>query len=686
MVLDPKTQKWIFTHLLADRYNLERCRYSQVRGSHKHHLDFNKANNAPENITRLSPQEHLELHRGQAAATLHKKETIEKCNKIKRSASYRRKISDTMKKMKDVLSARAKAQWQNPIYKEYMVRKFLDFCNSHPDYKARTLRILDEAQKNYWSKNENRQKQSRRVTRYFKENPVLKEHLSKKAKEQWQDAGLRTWRKEETAKQWTLEFREKRKISYDRVYLNASLEFARRVYDQSGNVVSYDKERAALPKRNNNIMKLSTLTTRFFRGDEKTLLEAVKNFNHKIKCIENLSERMDVYDIEIPGAHNFALATGVFVHNSAKQGRDRRFQAILPIKGKILNVEKSRLDKILSNEEIRTIITALGTGIGEEFSLERLRYHKIVIMCDADVDGSHIRTLILTLFLRQLPKLIEGGHIYIAQPPLYKVKRGPREEYIQTEDQMNKLMLDIGREGLKFTILGEKKTLNDPQFKELLEHLVQIERFNTILQKKGVDLKKLVENRHKSSKKLPIFIAKVEHITHFLYSDKELARLSEEAKDEKGEFDHVMVYDTDEIEKLIAKIEKMGIAAETYFGLDEPAKTKVKEEGKERKSKPSFRLSNDEDFDFWALRDVLEHVKSQARKGMNIQRYKGLGEMNPHQLWDTTMDPEKRTLLKVVLEDAVEADEIFTILMGDQVEPRRQFIEENAHLVRNLDI
>ncbi len=686
MVFNPKTNKWIFTHLLSDQYNLKHGVYHQSKDSHKHHIDFNKLNNNPDNIIRLDAEEHLGIHRQQAARTLHKKETIEKCNRIKRSPEYRRKMSRTMKeKLGDVLSARAKKQWLDPSYKQHMADTFLKFYSTHQDYRVQNAKVLNEARRSYWSKEENRNKQAQRVKKYFHAHPELKQSFSIKAKSQWQDKNLLEWRKGMTKLQWTDTFRRRRRLAYERTYLNTSLAFARKLYEESGRIEAYDQARRGLLKRNTNLLKLSILKTRFFQGSDEALLEAVKNYNHKIKRIERMRERIDVYDIEVPGTHNFALASGIFVHNSAKQGRDRRFQAILPIKGKILNVEKSRLDKILANEEIRTIITALGTGVGEEFSLEKLRYHKIVIMCDADVDGSHIRTLLLTLLLRQLPKLVEGGFVYIAQPPLYKIKRGAREEYIQTEEQMNQLMLDLGREGVKFTIASEKKTLNDPQFKELLELLVQMERYNTILEKNGVNFNKLLENRHKTSKKLPIYVAKVEENTHFLYSDKELAKLSEAAKDEKEEFDYVEIFDTEDIEKIILKIEKLGIPITLYFAPEQPKASSKKGDG-EKKHKPNFKLSNDEEFGFLGLREVLVYVKEQAHKGMNIQRYKGLGEMNPHQLWETTMDPEKRTILKVVLEDAIEADEIFTILMGDQVDPRRQFIEENAHLVRNLDI
>ncbi|MEK7849400.1 MAG: DNA topoisomerase (ATP-hydrolyzing) subunit B [Candidatus Omnitrophota bacterium] len=678
MVFDPAPKRWIYTHVLADIFNLANNIYASAEGKHRHHTDFNKRNNSPANIRRVSYEQHMQLHYKHLEHTLHRPDVKRRSAEKKQTDAYRAMARHKTLEKRDLFSKNAKNQWANPAYKNFMVKKFLEFYHTHPDYQKQNAGILDAEQKKYWSKEEHRNQQADRVSKYFQEHPEHRQAHSNMAKEQWQNTDLVQWRKDKTREQWTPAFRKKRRAAYDRTYLDASLAFARMIFDKhGGRIDQYDEERNNLPKKNTNLVKLNTLKNRFFKGSDEGLLEAVKNYNHKIKYIEKLSERLDVYDIEVPITHNFALASGIFVHNSAKQGRDRRFQAILPIKGKILNVEKSRLDKILANEEIRTIITALGTGVGEEFSIEKLRYHKIVIMCDADVDGSHIRTLLLTLFLRQLPKLIEGGFVYIAQPPLYRVKRGPREEYIQTEDQMNQLMLDLGREGIKFTILSEKKTLNDPQFRELLEYLVDLERFNHILEKKGVDFRKMIENRNKKTKKLPIYVAKVEQVAHYLYSDAELAKLSNTAKCEKdrpGEFDHVGIYDTEDIEKIISNIEKFGISIEAYFTP----------EGK--KLKPRFRLSNDDDFDFFVLPEVLGHVKDQARKGMNIQRYKGLGEMNPHQLWETTMDPEKRTILKVALEDAIATDEIFTILMGDQVEPRRDFIEKNAHLVRNLDV
>jgi len=308
-----------------------------------------------------------------------------------------------------------------------------------------------------------------------------------------------------------------------------------------------------------------------------------------------------------------------------------------------------------------------------------------MLMADADVDGSHIRTLLLTLLYRQLPKLVEEGHVYITQPPLYKIKRGQREEYIQTEQQMNDMLLDLGREGHKLSRIKDKQTFTDNQFKELLKLLVEMDKLGRYLDKKGVNFAEYLSFRNPKTKKMPIYRVKVEGKDQFVYSDKELAAFTEK-QGKEAEQDVLHLFEAQEIEEIIVKIEKLGLDFSTYFNEFIAAKMGTTKEG-EKKIKAVYRIENDGDIkEAFSLKEVLAYIKEVASKGMHIQRYKGLGEMNPQQLWETTMDPEKRTILQVTLEDAVEADKMFTVLMGDQVEPRREFIEDHAHQVKNLDI
>jgi len=1227
MLLNPKTHKWVFTHMLSDSYNLSSGAYKETDGAHKHHIDYNKRNNNPENLIRMTNGEHLDLHRRHAAVTLGRKETIEKCNRIKRSPEYRKKISKKIKtQYGEMLSKKARQQWGNPGYKTYMVDKFLAFYQSNNDYRKKNNNMLNNAQKKYWAKKASRIEQAIRTRRYFAEHPQARMLLSGKAKAEWFNANLLNWRRNKTKEQWTDAFRSRRKDAYDMVYLNTGVTFAKKVYGDYGSIDYYDKARAMLPKRNPNLVKLDTLIKKYFNNDKATLVEAVECYNHKIRRIEKLSTKLNVYDIEIPNTHNFALASGVFVHNSAKQARDRNFQAILPIKGKILNVEKSRLDKILNNEEIRTIITALGTGVGEEFNIEKLRYHKVVLMADADsltgsqpvilydtrtrrlnfstigsfvenciepqrymalslniptqklewrtiqdvvkhprrteiyrvrtqngyeleitschsvyawngseavlkegnkikpgdtlilpsrlprfdqpvtvnlkqvleknkekhkiyirlkknmmeeihpeasvdltseawqrlqrtreargisrsamaeavgvyktviqqwetkadnvmpqygslrqylcrvgsdlkkenyslylpslywrgegmdngikfflenysreiksefqiderlayllgwylgdgcsafingspnrfvisigkekgsgyrdnlvklidelleakavvehrkgqttnihfhsfsfrmllehfgllgkkahekfipndffnvdisiqaallrgllesdgyitigrsrkkkygyrkvigfstvseqlahniiyvfrqmgifpsvarqrpkphaykgkiiasnfdkidvyvsgrdqifatqdiwrehkdalklttwlsssnkkgnwgkpfilinkdciglkvistepsrcsdeyvydlsvagnqnfvageggvvchnTDGSHIRTLLLTLFYRQMPKLVEQGNVYIAQPPLYKIKRGKREEYIETEEQMNDMLLELGSEGLTLTSVKDKKEFTEKQLNELLTKLVEFEKVANIVERRGVKISEYLKYRQPKTKKLPLYMAKVDHEYKFFYDDNELGKAvkKKESKSE-NELDLVEFFEASELSEIVAAIEKLKVDITQY----EPGAVEDEPRGKQRKSKKkkaskekpkkggNYKISYDGKTTYVnSLKELLNMVKENGKRGMTIQRYKGLGEMNPGQLWETTMDPEKRTILKVTVADAVEADEMFTVLMGDQVVPRREFIETHALNVRYLDV
>ena len=522
MVKDPRSDYWLFTHMLSDWYNRWKGVYSVEDGDHCHHIDFNKLNNNPTNIRRLPREEHLALHRKQVGQTLHRPDVIKKCRDIRQSEEFCAFMSIRMQhpETRRILSEQAKAQWENETYKAYMAEKWLEFYHTNEAYREEILARLNQAQQEYWSDEANRHLQAERVRTHFEQHPEAREAHSQHAKTQWQDEELLSWRSAKTREQWTPDFRAKRHNALHQTYYRKTMA-ALKDFETKGkiDVDAYHAHRRT--RRDNSLLRFDKFCQRYFDGSVDKAYEAVASYNHRVVAVEPVDKVVDVYDVEVPGTHNFALASGVFVHNSAKQGRDRHFQAILPLRGKILNVEKATPDKIFDNQEIKNMITAIGTGIGEHFNVTKLRYGRIVIMCDADVDGAHIRTLLLTFFFRHMEQLISGGHLYIAQPPLYHIRKG----------------------------------------KQVL----------------------------------------------FVYTEEERDRLIEEYKAEHN--------------------------------------------GKEPE----------------------------------VGRYKGLGEMNPETLWETTMDPEHRTILQVSVEEAVEADKIFNMLMGDEVAPRRRFIESHAKSA-NLDV